>query len=370
MATVEVSGLYKRFGRVTALRNVSFQVTDGEFFVLLGPSGAGKTTTLKAIAGLVPPDRGTVRIDGRDVAVIEPHHRDLAMCFESYALYPHYDVFGNLASPLRSPARRLPEYEVRVRVRRIADLLGIGHVLDRPVTELSNGQRQRVALGRVLVRPAHAYLLDEPLAHLDAKLRATMRAELKAISGRDRTTTIYVTHDHVEALSLADRIAMLRSGRVVQVGTPAQLWTRPADVFVARAFGKPRLSLLNGVLRAHDGEPRFVSGDGAVDIPLPSVSATAGEPVQLGIRPGDAVLHVGRGDVPSGRVRLDGVVYVLEHLGRQTEVTVQIGESLVSVVVPRDSVPALALDDKVGVLIDPSTTHVFLSGDEGRRISP
>jgi ABC-type sugar transport system ATPase subunit len=197
-----------------------------------------------------------------------------------------------------------------------------------------------------------------------------MRAELKAISTRHRTTTIYVTHDYVEALSLADRIAVLRAGRIVQVGTPEQIWARPADVFVARAFGRPRLSLLTGVVAVRDGEPWFVGGEGAVDIPLPGVDATADDPVQLGIRPRDATLHVGCGDVPSGRVRLDGVVYVLEHLGRQTEVTVQIGGSLVSVVVPRASAPALARDDKVGVLIDPSTTHVFLSGDEGRRISP
>jgi ABC-type sugar transport system ATPase subunit len=370
MAEISVQGLRKTFGKVTALEEVSFDVRDGEFFCLLGPSGAGKTTTLKSIAGLVQPDDGVVRIGGRDVADIEPTHRNLAMCFESYALYPQYDVFGNLASPLRSPRLRLPDTEVRAKVQRVADMLGIGHLLDRSVTQLSNGQRQRVALGRVLVRPAHAYLLDEPLAHLDAKLRATMRAELKAISHEGLTTTVYVTHDYVEALSLADRIGVIRDGRILQVGTPHEVWAQPANAFVAQAFGKPRINVVSGGLVGGDGGVRFVSGDGAVEIPVRDVEAPAGESVQLAVRPRDVALHLGAGDPPAGKVRLRGVVYVLEHLGRQTEVTVQIGESLVSVVVPRTAVPALALDDKVGVLIDPSTTHVFLSGDEGKRVSP
>ena len=371
MATISVEGLHKEYGKVTALQDVSFDVRDGEFFCLLGPSGAGKTTTLKSIAGLVEPDAGVVSIGGQDVADVEPTHRSLAMCFESYALYPQYDVFGNLASPLRSPLFRLPAAEVRQRVQRVADMLGIGHLLERSVNQLSNGQRQRVALGRVLIRPAHAYLLDEPLAHLDAKLRATMRAELKAISHDDKTTTVYVTHDYVEALSLADRIGVIRSGRILQVGTPTQVWAEPENAFVAQAFGKPRINMISGgLVGGDDGGARFVSTDGAVDIPVPSVEAPAGESVQLGLRPRTGVLHLGAGDPPPGKVHLRGVVYVLEHLGRQTEVTVQIGESLVSVVVPRTAVPAMALDDKVGVLIDPSTTHVFLAGDEGKRVSP
>lgn len=368
MATISVESLRKTFGRVTALEDVSLDVRDGEFFCLLGPSGAGKTTTLKSIAGLVEPDSGVVRIGGQDVADVEPTHRNLAMCFESYALYPQHNVFENMASPLRSPLYRLPSSEVRQRVQRVADLLGIGHLLERSVTQLSNGQRQRVALGRVLVRPAHAYLLDEPLAHLDAKLRATMRAELKSISHEGLTTTVYVTHDYVEALSLADRIGVIREGRILQVGTPTEVWTKPANAFVAQAFGKPRINMLSGGLVSRNGGQAFVSG--GVEIPLRDIDAPPGESVQLAVRPRDVALQLGAGDPPGTRVRLDGVVYVLEHLGRQTEVTVQIGESLVSVVVPRTAVPAMALDDKVGVLIDPSTTHVFLSGDEGKRVSP
>lgn len=382
MATIALEGLAKRFGKVTALADVSFEVSDGEFFCLLGPSGAGKTTTLKCIAGLVEPDAGTVRIGGVDVADVEPTHRHLAMCFESYALYPQYNVFDNMASPLRSPRMRLAESEVRQRVGRVAELLGINHLLDRSITQLSNGQRQRVALGRVLVRPAHAYLLDEPLAHLDAKLRSAMRAELKAISRGDdvpgsppaksdvgRTTTIYVTHDYVEALSLADRIAVIRDGRILQVGTPTEVWARPVNAFVARTFGKPRINVLQGALVARDDGLRFVSQDGAVELPAPPVDAQPGEAVQLGIRPREVTLHLGAGDPPQGRVRLDGVVYVMEHLGRQTEVTVQIGDNLVSLVVPRSVARSLRRDDKVGILVDPTTTHVFLAGDEGKRVS-
>ena len=372
MASISVDALRKTFGRganaVTALDDVSLDVRDGEFFCLLGPSGAGKTTTLKSIAGLVQPDSGAVRIGGQDVANVEPTHRNLAMCFESYALYPQHNVFENMASPLRSPLFRLPHPEVKERVQRVADMLGIGHLLERSVTQLSNGQRQRVALGRVLVRPAHAYLLDEPLAHLDAKLRATMRAELKSISHEGLTTTVYVTHDYVEALSLADRIGVIREGRILQVGTPTEVWRKPENAFVAQAFGKPRINVLSGGLVSRNGGLAFVSG--SVEVPVRDVDAPPGESVQLAVRPRDVALHLGAGDPPAGKVRLDGVVYVLEHLGRQTEVTVQIGESLVSVVAPRAAVPNLALDDKVGVLIDPSTTHVFLSGDEGKRVSP
>ncbi|ADD43727.1 ABC transporter ATP-binding protein [Stackebrandtia nassauensis] len=370
MASIDVHKVDKKFGKVTALEDVSFSVADGEFFCLLGPSGAGKTTTLKIVAGLVEPGGGTVHIDGVDVGDVEPTHRDLAMCFENYALYPQLNVFDNLASPLRSPLSRTPADEIRHRIAHTAGLLGIDHLLDRSVTQLSNGQRQRVALGRVLVRPARAYLLDEPLAHLDAKLRATMRAELKSISGGDATTTIYVTHDYVEALSLADRIGVIRDGRILQVGTPGEVWSAPANAFVAQAFGKPRINLVPGALVASDDGQTFASADGAFQVPVPSTDVGEGTEVQIGIRPRDLRLHTGAGDVPDGQVRLEGSVYVLEHLGRNTEVTVAIGQSRLSVIVPRSEVSSLARDDKVGVLMNPHTVHVFLAGAEGKRVSP
>ncbi|WP_034273927.1 ABC transporter ATP-binding protein [Haloechinothrix halophila] len=372
MATIDVRSVRKTFGKLVALDDVSFSVNDGEFFCLLGPSGAGKTTTLKSIAGLVQPDSGEVWLGGQNAGEIEPNHRNLAMCFESYALYPQHNVFDNMASPLRSPVLRLPDGEVRERVGRTAEMLGVAHLLDRGVDQLSNGQRQRVALGRVLVRPANAYLLDEPLSHLDAKLRTSMRAELKRIAhGELNTTTVYVTHDYVEALSLADRIGVIKDGQILQVGTPEQVWNAPETAFVAQAFGKPRISFVSGGLVDDNGTLRFLSSDGAIAVPVPDVDAAAGEQVRIGIRPRDLSLHTGAGDQPAGHERLDGVVYVLEHLGRQTEVTVRVGESLVSVVAPRSDVGGLTVDDKVSLLLDPATVHVFgdSDSDDGRRLS-
>lgn len=389
MGTIELTGIRKEYGKATkrkdpivALDDVSFEVPDGEFFCLLGPSGAGKTTTLKVIAGLEEPQRGAVRLDDVDATAAEPGSRNLAMCFESYALYPQWNVFDNLASPLRSPRFRDGNGtdEVRRRVREVAELLSVGHLLDRDVTQLSNGQRQRVALGRVLVRPASAYLLDEPLAHLDAKLRATMRSELKAIGQRDRTTTVYVTHDYVEALALGDRIGVLAGGRVLQVGTPQEIWNEPADAFVARAFGKPRINLVEGGLVERDGGLVFVADTGGLEVPVGPVRVGAGTRVSLGIRPREIRLatetdrpaahradDAGRGE--TGRVTVDGRIYVLEHLGRQTEVTVKVGEELLSLVVPRVEAHGRDIDDPVRITLPAAACHVFEPGDEGRRVN-
>lgn len=270
---IGLRGITKAYGRVTALDGLELDVREGEFFCLLGPSGAGKTTTLKTVAGLEQPDSGTVLLDGRDMAGVEPYDRGVAMCFESYALYPHRSAYDNLASPLRSPRHRLPAAEARDRIGAIAELLGISALLDRRVGQLSNGQRQRVALGRVLVRPARAFLLDEPLSHLDAKLRQQMRAELKAIGAVQNTTTLYVTHDSLEALALGDRIGVIRDGRIVQTGTREEIWYRPCDTEVARAFGRPRINLLPGTVTEDGG---FRSTDGKVELPL-RVKAQAGD---------------------------------------------------------------------------------------------
>lgn len=370
MAAVGLSGVRKTFGDIVALDDVSFTVADGEFFCLLGSSGAGKTTTLKVVAGLEAPNHGQVLLDQRDVTRVEPTSRELGMCFESYALYPQLDVFGNMVSPLRSPRYRQPPDQAAARVRAVAGMLGIDGLLDRSVGQLSNGQRQRVALGRVLVRPATARLLDEPLAHLDAKLRATMRAELKTISARGATTTLYVTHDYVEALALADRIAVLHEGRILQVGTPQELWERPANAYVASAFGKPRITLVQGTLADGAGERVFTPADRAFEIPLPGIDVESGEELQLGVRPRDLRLHTGAGEPPDGLVRVTGVVYVTENLGRQAEVTLRVGENTLSVIVPRTVAEGLALDDKVGLLVDRARIHVFRAGIEGRRVFP
>ena len=267
MATISVAGLRKTYGKTVALDGITVDIADSEFFVILGPSGAGKTTTLKSIAGLVDVDAGSVNIGGTDVTLVEPYHRNVAMAFESYALYPQKTVSENLSSPLKSGRTgKYSEQQRTERIDQVTTTLGINHLLKRFPRELSNGQRQRVALGRVLVRPADVYLLDEPLSHLDAKLRAAMRAELKQLGAMSNTTTIYVTHDYQEALALGDRIAVMREGTLVQIGTPEEIWRRPADTFVARSLGQPEINVLDGVV--DDGRIRLT--DGSLDVAIPA----------------------------------------------------------------------------------------------------
>ncbi|WP_369169392.1 ABC transporter ATP-binding protein [Streptomyces sp. R28] len=345
---VALRGVRKTYGRTTALDGLDLAVREGEFFCLLGPSGAGKTTTLKTVAGLELPDSGTVELDGKDMRGVEPYDRRVAMCFESYALYPHKSSYDNLASPLRSPRHRLPAAQARERIGEIAELLGISALLDRPVGQLSNGQRQRVALGRVLVRPARAFLLDEPLSHLDAKLRQQMRAELKAIGAVQRTTTLYVTHDSVEALALGDRIGVIRDGRIVQTGTREEIWCRPCDTEVARAFGRPRINLLPGVVTQDGG---FRSADGKIELPVGARTAP-GTDVLIGLRPRDITLH-GPGH------ELTGTVYVTEVLGRSVEVTVRLGGQQVSLVAPRSDTTGLRPDDPVRLSVRPENLLLF-----------
>ena len=257
MGTLSMRGVRKTYGKTVALESMDLDIGDGEFFVILGPSGAGKTTTLKSIAGLVDIDAGQVSINGVDMTGVEPYHRNVAMAFESYALYPQKTVAQNLASPLKSGrSGSFSDADQKQRIDTVTTTLGINHLQQRLPRELSNGQRQRTALGRVLVRPADIYLLDEPLSHLDAKLRAQMRAELKQIAQSSSTTTVYVTHDYQEALALGDRIAILRDGKFVQVGTPDEVWRRPVDTFVARSLGMPEMNLLDGVVQG--GEIRFL----------------------------------------------------------------------------------------------------------------
>lgn len=321
MATLTLSGITKRYGKTTAVDDVSVDIANGEFFVILGPSGAGKTTTLKSIAGLVDIDEGQVHIGGIDMTRVEPYHRNVAMAFESYALYPQKTVSENLASPLKSGRTgKYTKAEQADRIDQVTTTLGINHLLQRLPKELSNGQRQRVALGRVLVRPADIYLLDEPLSHLDAKLRAAMRAELKQLGAMSNTTTIYVTHDYQEALALGDRIAVLREGQLVQTGTPAEVWHRPADTFVARSLGQPEMNIFDGVVE--QGRVRISD---LLWVPIPEgLDLERGDRVRVGLRPCD--IHV-RGSAvdTSVDVELRGLVQLAERLGRNVELTVDIG---------------------------------------------
>jgi multiple sugar transport system ATP-binding protein len=244
MASISLHGIHKSFGPVRALADVQLDIAEGEFFVLLGPSGAGKTTALRVIAGLEKPDAGQVRIGGVDHTAATPAQRGCAFVFQQYSLYPHLTVYDNMAFPLRVPGRRLPEDEIRRRIERVAAKLHIGGRLQRKATQLSGGEMQRVAIGRALVREPRVYLMDEPLSSLDAKLREELRVELKRLQRESGATVVYVTHDQVEATTLADRIGILEGGRIQQVGTPQQVYESPETVQVAQRLGSPGINLL------------------------------------------------------------------------------------------------------------------------------
>jgi multiple sugar transport system ATP-binding protein len=310
MADVLLEKVTKRFGATTAVLDLSLTVKDGEFVVLLGPTGAGKTTTLRLVAGLETPDEGRIKIGGRDVTRVAPAVRDVAFVFQQFSLYPHYTVFDNLAFPLRAPGRRWPAEQIRLRVHEIASLLRIEPKLKNRATQLSGGEMQRVAIGRALVRKPALYLMDEPLSSLDAKLREELRIELKRIQLDLDATILYVTHDQVEALTLADRIGVLSSGRIVQVGTPRDVYERPLDTYVAGRLGSPPINLVSaGALGVDDG---------------PAGAAT------LGVRPEDLVL--GRGGEPARVLALEHLgaerVALLEAAGRQLHALLASADSL------------------------------------------
>jgi multiple sugar transport system ATP-binding protein len=261
MADVGIDRVTKRFGNVEAARDVSLSVPSGELVVLLGPTGAGKTTLLRLVAGLEKPDAGIITIDGRDATADPPALRDVSFVFQQYSLYPHLTVYDNLAFPLRAPARRVDETEIRKRVTRVAELVRIDHKLANAATRLSGGEMQRVAIGRALVRRPAIYLMDEPLSSLDAKLRAELRVELKHIQADLGATMLYVTHDQTEAMTMASRIGILQEGRLVQVGTPREIYERPVNAYVAARLGSPGINLL-----PVDLLPASATPDGAVSV--------------------------------------------------------------------------------------------------------
>ncbi len=316
---VTYDAVSKSFGTTQALAPLELTVPEGKFLAMLGPSGCGKTTALRILAGLETPTAGRVFIGPTDVTTREPKHRDVAMVFQSYALYPHKTVAENIGYPLK--LRKEPAAARDERVRQVAELLGIEPLLDRSPRQLSGGQRQRVALARAIIRRPRAFLMDEPLSNLDAQLRLQMRVEIKRLQRDLGVTTLYVTHDQIEAMTMADLIAVMCDGHLQQLATPADLYARPANLFVARFCGSPPMNILEGAVV--DGRFRHAAGE------VPLVTSSHSGPVMLGFRPEHAELVA-----PGTPDALAGEIYVVEPLGNETLVTVRIAGELVNLRMP------------------------------------
>jgi multiple sugar transport system ATP-binding protein len=346
VATVEIEQVHKAFGSTKVIHGVDIHIEDGEFCVLVGPSGCGKSTLLRMIAGLEEISGGKIRIGGRIVNDVPPKERDIAMVFQNYALYPHMKVRDNMAFALL--LAKSPREEIDRRVNGAAQILGLLPYLDRYPRQLSGGQRQRVAMGRAIVRDPQVFLFDEPLSNLDAKLRVQMRTEIKALHQRLRTTSVYVTHDQIEAMTMADKIVVMRDGIVEQSGTPLDLYDHPANVFVAGFIGSPAMNLLKGEWRG--GAIRI--GDSVVPIDRVT-SAIDGQPVLLGVRPETF-------EIANGPASLPARVEVIEPTGADTLLMCRTGDQEAVVVLRerRDVAPG----DTISIRPDLSKVHVFDAG--------
>ena len=355
MASIRLENVTKRFGEITALDDVSLDVADGEFFAILGPPGAGKTTTLRTIVGLETPDEGDVYLDDEQVTGLWPADRDIAIVFQNLALYPDKSVFGNLAFPLRQ--RGVARDEVKRRVQETAEMLHIEHLLKRKPGKLSGGERQRVALGRAMVREPKAYLFDEPISALDALLRLEMRTELKRLQRDLGRTLVYVTHDQVEALSMADRIAILREGVIQQVDTPDRIYDRPQNRFVATVVGSPPMNFIPATASWTDGV--LSVGHSAFEVSAARAdlreAVPDGSPCLIAIRPEDIHIETEPG------VGIPATVYVTEPLGAETVIDLLLEDQIIKALAP----PTLQLetDQQVWTRLDPSRLHLF--SDDG-----
>jgi multiple sugar transport system ATP-binding protein len=338
MAGIELRGVSKRWGSFTGVDNFNLSIADREFLVLLGPSGCGKTTTMRMIAGLEDTTDGDILIGGKRVNDLDPKDRDIAMVFQSYALYPNMNVYENIRFPLK--VRRVPEAEHDARVRRASAMVELDDFLHRRPSELSGGQRQRVALARAIVREPAVFLMDEPLSNLDAKLRVSTRAQIKNLSHELKVTAIYVTHDQIEAMTLADRVVVMRKGLIQQVGTPTEIYDRPANTFVAGFIGNPAMNLMEGRIAGgvFEGEHVRIAGLTAPD-----------GPVTLGFRAEDAAV--------AARGEIGAPVYTMELLGDSTMVTVRAGGALVAVKAPKDY--RAEIGEGVSITVPAAACHLF-----------
>ncbi|MEL7131396.1 MAG: sn-glycerol-3-phosphate ABC transporter ATP-binding protein UgpC [Pseudomonadota bacterium] len=348
MANVTIDNVIKRYGATQVMHGVSVGIEDGEFVVLVGPSGCGKSTLLRMLAGLEEISEGTISIGDKVVNDVLPKERDIAMVFQSYALYPHKTVFDNIGFPLKMAKRS--KQEIAEKVTQAAEILDLSKYLKRYPKELSGGQRQRVAMGRAIVRDPQVFLFDEPLSNLDAKLRVTMRVEIKELHQRLGTTIVYVTHDQIEAMTMADKIVVMRDGRVEQVGSPLDLYDRPDNVFVAGFIGSPSMNFIQGKVSGG----KFRSNTGLL-LDLPAAETSEGQEIIYGIRPED--ITIGETGVPLE-------VIVVEPTGSETQVFAKHGTAKIDALV-KERISARPTS-KLGFIFDPAKAHLFDHATERR----
>jgi ABC-type sugar transport system ATPase subunit len=346
---VTLENLTKKFGNVVGVEDLSLEIKEGEFVAFLGPSGCGKTTTLLMIAGIYKPTAGIIRFGERIVNQLPPKDRNIGMVFQSYALYPHMTVFGNMSYPLK--LKGIPKHKQMERVQHTADVMGIGHLLDRRPGQLSGGQQQRVALGRALVKEPDLLLFDEPLSNLDARLRLTMRGEIKQLQKRLAITAIYVTHDQVEAMTMADRIAVMNGGKLLAFDTPEDLYDRPKTLFSASFVGNPPMNFVNVEVARSDG--KFVARNHALHVTIPTergekASSHPGQ-IMMGIRPEDITV------TPDGETA--GEVAIVEPLGRDDLLDVRVGDS--SLLVLADPAQKIKAGDTIRLQLDANRVQFF-----------
>ncbi len=360
MSRVALTGVTRRFGNTVAVDNLTLEIQDHEFLVLLGPSGCGKSTALRMIAGLEDPSEGTIQVGDRVVNDVEPKDRDIAMVFQSYALYPHMTVAKNIEFPLKS--RDVPKEERATAVQDAAKMLGLEELLERKPAELSGGQRQRVALARAIVRRPEVFLMDEPLSNLDAKLRVQTRAELIELQRRLNATVIYVTHDQVEAMTMGHRIAILEGGVLQQVGEPLEVYRKPANLFVARFIGNPPMNTLEGKIATKDGHVELQCGSTGIELPADLARAVETQKIArvvLGVRPED--LEIGTDGLIQAKVT------VVESLGHERHLICRLDDGQMVIVRQASDAPIPTEGETLRLSANPKDLHLF-DAESGARV--